>query len=106
MQTHIKASAILMLGILSGCAMDSDSETPPETPAAEATMHAQRVTTVTATQAAELIATNNNVVILDIRTPAEFANGHIAGAININNAGATRDEQLAALDKSKTYVMH
>jgi rhodanese-related sulfurtransferase len=57
-------------------------------------------------QAVELIATGDNVVVLDIRTPAEFARGHIKGAININSAGKDRDKQLAALDRSKTYVMH
>ncbi|MFT6079032.1 MAG: 3-mercaptopyruvate sulfurtransferase SseA [Planctomycetota bacterium] len=106
MQTHIKASAILVLGILSGCSMDRDSDTQADKPTAATSMQEQRITDVTAAQAVELIATNKDVVVLDIRTPAEFAAGHIAGAININYAGDNRDEQLGALDKSKTYVMH
>ncbi|MGK0202752.1 MAG: 3-mercaptopyruvate sulfurtransferase SseA [Planctomycetota bacterium] len=105
MHTHLKASAILVLGILCGCAMDGDGGTHSDH-ATTATSEHNQLKNVTAAQAVELIATGDNVVVLDIRTPAEFARGHIKGAININSAGKDRDKQLAALDKSKTYVMH
>ena len=44
--------------------------------------------------------------VLDIRTPGEFAAGHISGAINIDFYGDDFRPKLAALDKSAEYLMH
>ena len=46
------------------------------------------------------------VVILDVRTPGEFAAGHIQGAININVEDQSFDSQIASLDKSATYAVY
>ena len=45
-------------------------------------------------------------VILDVRTPTEFSNGHIAGALNLDVNGADFQEKMAALDKNKIYLVH
>src|SRR5688500_20152176 len=47
-----------------------------------------------------------NTVVLDVRTPKEFAAGHIPGATNIDWNGADFANRAAALDKSKTYLVH
>ncbi len=45
-------------------------------------------------------------VILDVRTPSEFAAGHLAGAIMIDfNAGSFRAE-VDKLDKNKRYLVY
>lgn len=49
---------------------------------------------------------NPGVVVLDVRTPGEFATGHIQGAINIDVEGATFDSKIAQLDKSKEYAIY
>jgi rhodanese-related sulfurtransferase len=49
---------------------------------------------------------NSEVVVLDVRTPGEFATGHIQGAINIDVEGSTFDSQIAELDKSKEYAIY
>ena len=46
----------------------------------------------------------NNAIILDVRTPREYAEGHITGAINLN-VDELR-EALPTLDKDKTYVIY
>lgn len=56
--------------------------------------------------AAKLIETNKDVVILDIRTPAEFEDGHIDKAVNVDFYDKTFGEKIAKLDKSKTYLVH
>ena len=53
----------------------------------------------------KLRATNANVVILDVRSAAEFEKGRIAGSTNINISSLHFEENLGALDKSKTYVV-
>jgi len=45
-------------------------------------------------------------VVLDVRTAKEFVGGHIAGAVNIDWNGPDFEKQTAALDKSKTYLVH
>jgi rhodanese-related sulfurtransferase len=60
---------------------------------------------INAQQAQKLIA-DKKVVVLDIRTPEEFAAGHIAGATNINFRAADFEKAIAALDKNQTYVLH
>ncbi len=47
-----------------------------------------------------------NVVVLDVRTPKEFAEGHIPGAVNIDWNAADFGSKAAALDQSKTYLVH
>jgi phage shock protein E len=45
-------------------------------------------------------------VVLDVRTAAEFKAGHIPGATNIDVNSPDFDQKIAALDKSKTYLVH
>lgn len=61
---------------------------------------------VDAEAAAKLIAEDPGIVVIDVRTPAEFATGHIAGATNIDfNAPGFRDA-LSGLDRNKRYLVH
>ena len=47
-----------------------------------------------------------DLVILDIRTPEEFAAGHLVGAINIDYYATDFETQLAALNLDVPYVMY
>lgn len=60
---------------------------------------------VNAGQAQKLIA-EKKVVVLDVRTPEEFATGHIAGATNINFRATNFEKAIAALDKNQAYLVH
>lgn len=46
------------------------------------------------------------LVVLDIRTPEEFAAGHLAGAINVDYYADDFEDQLAELDLDVPYVMY
>ena len=46
------------------------------------------------------------VVVLDVRTPGEFSQGHIQGAVNIDVEASTFDSEIAKLDKTKTYAVY
>lgn len=48
----------------------------------------------------------NNAVILDLRFPVEFEQGHIDGAININFFDPKFKDNILALDKSKKYYLY
>lgn len=45
-------------------------------------------------------------VVLDVRTPKEFAAGHMPGAILIDFNSPDFEKKVAQLDKSKTYLVH
>ena len=47
-----------------------------------------------------------NIVVLDVRTPEEYALGHIAGAKNIDFKAPGIAEKIAALDKTQPYLVH
>ena len=49
---------------------------------------------------------NDDFIIIDVRTAAEYNTGHIEDAILIDYYSGTFAQQLDALDKSKTYLIY
>ncbi|MFA6158570.1 MAG: rhodanese-like domain-containing protein [Candidatus Paceibacterota bacterium] len=47
-----------------------------------------------------------NAELVDVRTPAEFDSGHIAGAVDIDFEGPGFEAAVKALDRSKTYFVY
>ena len=76
------------LGLLAGCsAADGSALSPKEF----------------LTQSSE----DETAVVLDVRTPGEYASGHIEGAVLLDfRDGQAFDEGIDALDKSKTYYIY
>jgi rhodanese-related sulfurtransferase len=73
---------------------------------ATATATATAPKNVTPDEAEKLLKANPKTVVIDVRTPEEFKAGHIPGAKNIDFYGDDFAKQIAALDKSKTYILH
>jgi len=51
-------------------------------------------------------ARDTNCVILDIRTPAEYAQQHIQRAVNIDYYAASFSAELAKLDRNRLYLLY
>ena len=51
-------------------------------------------------------ASQSGTVVIDVRTPEEFAAGHLPNAVNVNVEGPTFDTQIASLDKGATYAVY
>ncbi|WP_320814213.1 rhodanese-like domain-containing protein [Flavobacterium sp.] len=47
-----------------------------------------------------------DVQLVDVRTPEEFAEGHLPNAININVTGDSFDAETAKLDKEKPVMVY
>jgi len=45
-------------------------------------------------------------VILDVRTPEEFRQGHVAGAVNVNLMAPDFEARLGAFPRDKTYLVY
>jgi len=59
-----------------------------------------------ASEAAKILKNNPEAVVLDIRTPKEYAEGHIPDAINIDYKADSFQSELEKLDRDTTYLMH
>jgi phage shock protein E len=51
-------------------------------------------------------AAESGVVTLDVRTPAEFAEGYIEGARLIDFQSGNFENEIATLDKNATYAVY
>jgi rhodanese-related sulfurtransferase len=49
---------------------------------------------------------NPDFIIVDVRTPEEFNDGHIENAVNIDFYSETFRQDLDKLDKSKVYLVY
>jgi rhodanese-related sulfurtransferase len=60
-------------------------------------------------QARELITKNRGnpgFIVLDVRTPAEFAAGHLPGAVNVDFRAADFETRASKLERSKSYLVY
>jgi thioredoxin 1 len=55
---------------------------------------------------AEQLKQHSDAVIIDVRTPDEFAGGHIANALNIDWNGSSFEQQANKLDKEKPVYVY
>lgn len=44
--------------------------------------------------------------VIDVRTPEEFATGHVAGALNIDVQAADFHQRVGELERHKSYVVY
>ena len=49
---------------------------------------------------------NTNNVLIDVRTPEEYAEGHIKGAINLNVKDDNFGKKVSELDSTKNYYIY
>jgi phage shock protein E len=64
---------------------------------------------VTVQEARELIQKHQgrtDFVIVDVRTPAEFAAGHLAGAVNVDFRASEFEAKLTRLNRGTSYLIY
>ena len=67
---------------------------------------AQNGSSIDSKEAYRLIKADANIAILDVRTAKEFADGHVAGAVNIDVNQTDFAQKIDELDRSKTYIVY
>jgi rhodanese-related sulfurtransferase len=105
----MKRISITLLGLIScfylftgGCAYITGENTCTQS-------HEQEIYDVTVDKAYSLVqanVANSDFIVIDVRTPEEYAGGHISPAVNIDYYADDFREQLAALDKDSTYLIY
>jgi rhodanese-related sulfurtransferase len=71
---------------------------------ADAQSGSAQVTAVQPSKARSLI--EDGARVIDVRTPEEFAAGHLAGATNIDVQAADVHERVGELDPKDTYILY
>jgi rhodanese-related sulfurtransferase len=67
------------------------------------------VRNISTQQARDLISENiqnPDFIIIDVRTPDEFAAGHLSNAVNIDYFSADFDTRVSDLDRKRVYLIH
>ena len=62
--------------------------------------------TISVDQFDKKLASTANAQLIDVRTPGEYAEGHLKNAVNINCSDADFETQLAKLDKNKPVLVY
>lgn len=84
-------SFLIVFSALGACAQSAGG-------ANQANLNVQEVNT--------LLDTDKEVVLIDVRTPEEYKQGHIEGSDLINFYGSDFQNEIAKLDKGKEYVIY
>jgi rhodanese-related sulfurtransferase len=106
-------SLILVLGLASIVALNTFK---PNNQDNSTTINMQSTSAKTTTFDFETIASVQNLkirldqnkpneILLDVRTPEEFIQGHIENAVNLDSQNPNFNSQINKLDKSKTYIV-
>jgi len=97
--------------LLVSCGSDDpateSAETAAEATVADGAAEISGISTISV-EAAAAITDNppDDLVVLDVRTPEEFAEGHLEGAVLVDFYDPDFAEQLAALDADVPYLVY
>ena len=101
-------AAVLGITVLASCG-DTEDSSPVTAPAgtdADTTVAVGYQALAPAAADALLQNPPGGLVILDVRTPEEFAAGHIAGAVELDLQGAAFESDVAELDPETPYFVY
>jgi rhodanese-related sulfurtransferase len=122
MHAHRRRSGLVVALVLAGAACSSSSSSSSATTSATTsaanvtTTAAGATTTAGATTAYQLLDANaaaklvknppKGMLILDVRTPAEFAAGHLLSAVVLDIQDPAFNDAVARLDPQRPYLVY
>lgn len=103
----------LILGFLLGISFltttvscQNTPKSAPQTAAQAAAQSAPSVVDLSTADFQKKLAADKTAIILDVRTPQEYANGHLQNATTINFFDADFKEKASKLDKTKPVYVY
>lgn len=107
---HLAAGLLAASLLAAGCSSDgsaTSAQIDDDEAAAAPVGDAAGIRLVNAQEGADILANPpDDLVVLDVRTPAEFAEGHIEGAMMIDFNGPDFADQVAELDPDAPYLLY
>ncbi|OGO20136.1 MAG: sulfurtransferase [Chloroflexi bacterium RBG_16_50_11] len=100
--------SLILLLLLLATAVSGCSSTTGEA-LNETASNGQKIVNITAAEALALIQANTgnpDFIIIDVRTPEEYAAGHIESAVLVNYNSADFQEEISKFNKEKTYLIY
>jgi rhodanese-related sulfurtransferase len=99
--------ALLPLAVACGSDGTASPTTASPTTASPGTNAASGVQRVTPAEGAALIAAKGkDLTIVDVRTPQEFAAGHLQDAVNLDLEGGQFSKEITSLPKDAAYIVY
>ena len=100
------ACMIIVMGtfLMTSCKQNPTEETSEGSSTAQDT--AYKVAVMLSPEDFEKGSNKNNAVIIDIRFPAEYEQGHIDGSVNMNFFDPNFKTNLLELNKNKKYYLY
>ena len=106
MRSIIILIAVVTAVLLSACTPCTDTVSDRGS-SAEISQHGEiGYLQITQEEAQRIMDTNENIIILDVRTEQEFSEGHITGAICIPNETITEDVIKELPDKEQIILVY
>lgn len=121
-RSTVVTAAALAAGalLLAGCSSSTTAEAPSTAPAPASSAAVQGPGIASSPAAAtrpdspqrvdvetfSTVVTEPGVTVVDVRTPAEFAAGHLEGAVNIDVESGDFATRIADLDPEGTYAVY
>ena len=68
-------------------------------------VQAQQIKPIVSTQVNATLQKEKKAIVLDVRTPGEFSQGHIAKATNLDVNNPNAFNNYKSLDKTKAYII-
>jgi len=102
----MKRIAVILIAVAVGCTVQLPRHPESVAPPVDTAAAVQRLT---ATEARTLIVNSyadERLVVLDVRTPEEFAEGHMGEAVNLDIRSADFGKRLDRLDRSVPYLVY
>ena len=106
-RTHLRVvgPSLLVLSLLVGCGSEDEATVP--TSGGSVGVAAAVVQNVSPEEGAALIETlGGGLTVIDVRTPAEFAEGHLEGALNLDIEGGQFTAAIADLPRDESYMVY
>ncbi len=100
--TNLLAVFLIGLFTLLSCKSNSQDQPIANSPELAVTIFKD----VSVDEAKKMIAANKDLIIIDVRTPGEIAEGKIEGALEIDYYAPDFNDKMSALDKDKEYLIY
>ncbi len=100
----ILAILVISISVISGC--DKTTGVSTEGPTSN---QQQQIVNNSAVEAFDLIQENidnPNFIIIDVRTPAEYDDGHIENAVLVDYNSANFREEISKFDRDRKYLIY